>query len=140
VYVSEFLAYTTSVDESLKESKVKRIIWAILISAALAFGFASCDDGAAGGGRGWSAVGTWANLEYPTTNRITFKSDGTFEWTDPTGPIWRGTYEYIDIGLYLTPTWTSTLSMASITLEYNQATKELVWHPNSSQTIRYVRR
>jgi hypothetical protein len=137
VYVSEFLAYTISINESFKEFKMKKITLAILILAALAFGFASCDDGAAGGAS-WSAVGTWAYSEYPT-NRITFKSDGTFEWIDANGPVWKGTYEYIDIGLYLTPTWTSTLSMASKTLEYNQATNELIWHPNSSQTIRYVR-
>jgi predicted small secreted protein len=129
VYVSEFLAYTTSVDESFKEFKVKRIISAILILAALAFGFASCDDGAAGGGRGWDAVGMWkcvrttyGNGSVSYDQRYIIKSDGTFELYANGKLDWSGTYQYNDQGIELHVEYPRQMISYR---KYNPTTKEL---------------
>jgi hypothetical protein len=132
VYVSEVLAYTTSVDESFKEFKVKRIISAILISAALAFGFASCDDGAAGGGRGWDAVGMWKRVRTTYDERYEFKSNGTHEYTFNGKLEASGTWRYTtDIEIELTG-----FGAGFVHLRYNSATKELE-HKMNNQTKFY---
>jgi hypothetical protein len=139
VYVSEFLAYTTSVDESFKEFKVKRIISAILISAALAFGFASCDDGAAGGGAGFNAVGTWelvfvSNISGPYDARYIFKSDWYWESIVGSKLIYSGTWRYTDTGIELTTGYGSGPSYR----RYDSATRDLV-HESPAGIYRYAK-
>jgi hypothetical protein len=60
---------------------MKKIIWAILISAALIFGFASCDDGDTGEGGGANMkklVGLWQCIEAPV-NHYEIRND-YFKW------------------------------------------------------------
>jgi hypothetical protein len=106
---------------------VKKIIWAILISAALAFGFASCDDGATGGGRGWDAVGTWkcvrttyGNGSVSYDERYEFKQNETYEYTF-NGKLERsGTWRYNETGIELT----TGFGLGPGYRKYNSATKE----------------
>jgi hypothetical protein len=89
---------------------VKKIIWAILISAALIFGFASCDDGAAGGGGGaLNGTWKWATSTYyggPVSynHKLIFKSSLVEErWTDKLER--SGTYILVEKELNITWTW-----------------------------------
>jgi hypothetical protein len=104
---------------------MKKITLAILILAALAFGFASCDDGAAGGAS-WNPVGTWkcvrttyGNGSVSYDQRYIFKSDGTFEEYGNGNLGLTGTYEYDNQGISL------NIYHGILFFGYNSATKEL---------------
>jgi hypothetical protein len=120
---------------------MKRIISAILISAALAFGFASCDDGAAGGAS-WNPVGTWKCVSsnygdgsVPFDERYEFKSNGTYEYKFNGELQWSGTYEYDDNRIYLTNFGTGHVTTS---FEYDSATKKLVFRM-TNDIRRYVK-
>jgi hypothetical protein len=116
---------------------VKRIIWAILISAALVFGFASCDDGAAGGGASWNPVGTWKciiNQSGPVTTydaKLEIRADKTFE-RRYNGVIQQfGTYEYNNEGIQFDTTHSSGVQSIQF-YRYDSTTKELTFRYGSN--------
>jgi hypothetical protein len=120
---------------------MKRIILAILILAALAFGLASCDDGAAGGAS-WNPVGTWKCVKTTYGDgsvfwdaRYEIKSNGTYEYKFNGELRYSGTYEYDDYGIYF-----NNYGSGGVTVffKYDPATKELV-HELTGSIDRFVK-